>query len=235
MPLKIESISFKDLNRKPVGSYVFLDKYHEQWQSFWNEMGGDTESVTDWAKSASIEYPEEWCYGLYKFLFSGFAGDDAMLKTAASKSFQQFVGHLLQNHIKSPKARRWYIDKGITYTGFIDMLDRASEITDQQTLVAFIGARMIGFGNELYNEYLLGRAGFDLEAKIKASDLNYKAYCIESKHDDKPVDIGAEVKHQMYPDDKLEVVRIDEDAVWAINRKTGSMSYIEDVWNLEIN
>jgi hypothetical protein len=227
----------------PYNFYHFPDEHLVGWQKFWEEMDGDLDKILAFAEKASIECPCEWFESLHRFLFGTFAGDVKLLKTAAEKDFKAFLKQTAENHQKEPLSKEWYTVKGITQNNFIAMLERAAEITDVRQAVAFVNSRIRDLGFFLYSAYILSKTKGKSEVKALASDLNKKAYVLETDAiGESPINgitAGLTVTHALFPGDFFmitEVLRTASDEIETLVTRDprGHIAFINDVWNVQV-
>jgi hypothetical protein len=206
-------------------------------------MDGDLDKIMDFAKTADIECPREWTESLHRFLFSVFAGDPKLLKSAADKSFGGFLSQVAANHQKEPLDRNWYVIRGITQSNFVAMLERAANIKDVRQAVAFVNARVRDLGFYLYSEYILSKTKNTGEIKSVASLLNKEAYELESEVlGESPlmgIKEGHSIKHSLFPDDYFMVIEAvkdsnDEIEVLVARDTNGHIAFIKDLWNVQL-
>jgi len=226
----------------PYNFYHFPEEHRAGWEKFWKEMDGDAEKVLDFAKKADIECPPEWFESLHRFLFGVFCGNPKLLKQAASKDFNTFVGQTAKNHQNEPKERDWYTIRGVTHPDFVAMLERAAEVKDVRQAVAFINARVKDFGFFLYSEYVLSKTEGKSEIKSVASNLNKQAYELEcAAIGESPIgglDAGCTIVHALFPEDQFnvtEVIRKDNEEIETLvtQDKQGHVAFIGDIWNVQ--
>lgn len=222
--------------------YHFPEEHRANWESFWEELGGDIGDILDFAKQAGIDSPKEWLESLHRFLFLEFSGDFALTKSAASKSFGDFLSTIAKNHQDKPKDRAWYRDHGVTATKFISVLEHAAEIKDLRQSVAYVNARIQDYGFSLYSEYTLTKTSQKNKIKSVASDMNKEAYDLESAAlGESPLSglrDGNVVSHALFPNEKfmvIDVVANDSDIEMLVTRDTaGHVAFITDLWNVQI-
>ena len=160
------------LQSQTQGLYKFFEDHRNGWQGFWQDMSGDHEKIVAWATDAGIESPTDWFTGLHSFLFDHYSGDYKLLYHSAAKnnkSFETFLGAVIQLHIKEPKDRWWYINQGMTQDKYIAILERASDIEDPTQATIFLDARVPNMGHKLYDEYLLSLTGWQDKQKQAAT------------------------------------------------------------------
>jgi len=225
----------------PYNFYHFPDEHRAGWQVFWKEMDGDLDKILEFAKKADIECPAEWYESLHRFLFLTFAGNVKLLKCGADTSFGTFLQKVRDNHFNNPKNKQWYTVRGITQTNFIAMLERATDIKDIRQAVGFVNARVKDLGFFLYSEFILSKTKGKSEIKSVASELNRKAYDIESAAIGcSPLNIlaaGDTVYHTLFPDDEFRITEIVRDDTDKINMlvtqdQNGKIAFITDFWNV---
>jgi len=232
MLLKTAQTNRPGFSQVTEGMYQFFPKHMAAWSEFWKNMDGDRERILAWANDVGIQFPKGWYTALYQFLFNHFSGDEKLLRSAAKEEkFHEFIAQVVENHIKEPQDKWWYINKGVTYDKYIRMMEHAAEISDSYHAVAFINARCRNLGDELYNEYLLGVAGKKAEVKLEADKLNRKAYELERGVYESNYEPGDKVCYSLDPEVDLTVVGAVDNGILAA-RDTGALSYIEDLWNL---
>jgi len=226
----------------PYNFYHFPDEHRAGWKVFWEEMDGDLDKILAFAKKADIECPNEWYESLHRFLFLTFAGNVKLLKCGADTSFGTFIQKVRDNHFNNPKNKQWYTVRGITQNNFVAMLERAAEIKDIRQVVAFVNARVKDLGFYLYSEFLLSKTKGKSEIKSVASDLNKKAYKLESEamgHSPLAIlESGNIIRHSLFPEDEFEVTEVvkdDNDKINLIVTKdtNGHVAFIVDVWNVQ--
>lgn len=227
----------------PYNFYHFPDEHLAGWKAFWEEMDGDTGKILDFAKTAKIECPAEWFESLHRFLFGVFYGEPLCLKTAAGKTFGDFIGQALKNHKEKPKEKDWYTVRGITQTNFVAMLERASEIKDIRQAVAFVNAKVKDLGFYLYSEYILAKTTGKSKIKSVAADLNKQAYTLECEAiGDTPlrnVKKGTVFTHAADKDNLFMVTEVVENEkqdidMFVVRDQKGHVSFIKDLWNVQV-
>jgi hypothetical protein len=226
----------------PYNFYHFPDEHRAGWKVFWEEMNGDIDKILDFAKSAGVECPQEWYESLHRFLFSTFNGNVKLLKIGADASFGTFLEKIRKNHTNDPKNKQWYTVRGITQNGFIAMLERAAEIKDIRQAVAFVNARVKDLGFYLYSEFLLSKTKGKSEIKTVASNLNRKAYNLETEALGHPPAEnfikGNTIKHGLFPNDVFEITEVvrdnDNNIEMLVTKDTkGHIAFITDFWNIQ--
>jgi hypothetical protein len=227
----------------PYNFYHFPEEHRAGWTIFWEEMDGDLEKIAEFAEKSDVECPCEWLESLHRFLFGTFSGESKLMKTAAEGGFPAFVKQTIKNHKDDPKERDWYSVRGITHDKFLGMLERAAEIIDPRQSVAFINARVKDLGFFLYSEFVLAKTKGKSEIKSIASDLNKKAYNLESTVlGESPINglnPGTTVLNALLPGEFFmvtEVVRTASDDIESlVTRDTkGKVAFMKDLWNVQV-
>ena len=234
MPLVIKAQTSRNLDQVSQGQYQFFEENRQGWCDLWKEMDGDREKILDWANKMKIEFPEEWYTGLHNFLFSVSSGDEELLKqTAAAKSFSDFLAQVAEDHLKNPKETEWYVNQCTTPEKFLSAIQGAAEIDLEETAREYLNSRIMGIGSKLYDEYLLALTGYEAETKETASSLNRKAHKIEKKFLARRYQPGQKIQHALHPGVELTVIGQMKDNSVLAQRRTGALSHIKDVWNLQ--
>jgi len=225
----------------PYNFYHFPDEHRAGWQVFWEELDGDLDKILEFAKKADIECPNEWYESLHRFLFLTFDGNVKLLKCGADTSFGTFIQKVRDNHFNNPKNKQWYTVRGVTQNNFIAMLERAAEIKDIRQAVAFVNARVKDMGFFLYSEFILSKTKGKSEIKSVASNLNKKAYELETTARGyspiEELEIGNIVRHSLFPDDEFKISEIVQNAKDEIEMLVtldthGRVAFITDLWNV---
>jgi len=227
----------------PYNFYHFPDEHLAGWRKFWEEMDGDMDKILGFAETAGVECPNEWFESLHRFLFGIFVGDPKLLKCASEDGFKAFLKKTSEEHKKKPMDKFWYSVRGITKNNFIAMMERASEINDVRQCVAFVNARVKDLGFFLYSAYLLSKTKGNSEVKALASDLNKKAYTLEtSAIGESPISgitAGITVTHALFPNEFFMITEVartaSEDVEMLVARDgKGHIAFIKDVWNIQV-
>jgi len=225
----------------PYNFYHFPDEHLAGWKVFWEEMDGDIDKILEFAKKADIECPNEWYESLHRFLFLTFDGNVKLLKCGADTSFGSFIQKVRDNHSNNPKNKQWYTVRGITQTNFIAMLERAADIKDLRQAVAFVNARVKDMGFYLYSEFILSKTKGKSEIKSVASNINKKAYELETEARGYPpineFKNGGIVRHSLFPEEEFSISEIVRDANDEIEMLVtvdtiGRVAFITDFWNI---
>jgi len=224
------------LDPKPQGVYQFAEEHRPEWAVFWQEMEGDYDKVLEFAKNAEIQNPEDWTESLHLFLFGLFRGANRLLKTAAKKSFKDFIAQVVENHIKDPYPKHWYMSLGITPQNFVSLMEHAAVFDEEDQAMIYLNARMPDFGSKLYSEYILSKTSQGKELRTIASRMNHQAYMLEKKITGRkfPIDIqpGDWVKHAAFPGEDFQVLEVDNEPFLIVQDDFGNVSYVMDVWNI---
>lgn len=232
MPMKVTAGIEK---RKPV-VYEFAEDNRYKWASFWRENDGDREKIEKWASGLGVDQPPAFFEALFGFLFHHFGYCSKIVKRAAKDGLKAFLGQTVTNHVNDPKPQKWYLDYCMTYDQYLNHLQRAAELVDETSVIAYLNARCPRLGNILHEEYLLSKVSSDLELKREASRIRYQAHQIDGAMLFEQLKAGSKITHALYPAKDLQVVRVDTDDhnVLAEDVKTGCLHFIEDVWNIDI-
>lgn len=253
MPLKIKSFNHDCLNQPPRNLYSFAGEQRSAWSLFWEEMDGDLDKILKFANDSGIENPEEWFESLHHFLFDVFSGNPKLLKKAAKKTFQEFLAQVAENHINDPKDKYWYFGKGLTKQQFIRMIEGAATVVDLRQSIAYLNARASNdFGSKLYSEYILSKTPQKKEIISIASEMNKKAWEIESELSGKEIsaNIADKIMHLRFPGEEFTVtevhrsvakIKIDGETqhiepiqtCLVVKDSKGKTGYIFDLWNVE--
>lgn len=253
MPLKINAFNHDCFDQPPRNLYSFSGEQKHAWSLFWEEMDGDLDKILKFAKDSGIENPEEWFESLHHFLFDVFSGNSKLLKKAAKKTFQEFLAQIAENHINDPKDKYWYFNKGLTKQKFIRMIEGAAEVVDLRQAISYLNSRVSNdFGSKVYSEYILSKTPQKKEIISIASEMNKKAWEIESSLSGKyvTVNISDKIKHFCFPKEEFTVTGMHRSTAkikisgetehieplqtcLIVKDSKGKVGYIFDLWNVE--
>ncbi|MFA5132636.1 MAG: hypothetical protein WC444_04940 [Candidatus Paceibacterota bacterium] len=219
--------------------YEFSNKVN--WAIFWREQGGCRDTIKKWAEKTGIVDPGAWYECLHAFLFGHWNSSEPIrrpskvpIKVATKHKFSEFLKQAAENHQESPKPNSWYINYGMTKDAYVSALERSSDIPEEQAAISYLNTKCLSLGHQLFEEYLLTLVPVDEEMKQTASRLRKKAAVLERKASIvQSFKKGDKVKYVLLQNKTLEVQGTVEGAVIGRDTNNGSLSYVEDVWNLE--
>ncbi len=222
-------------NMPPSGLYRFDEVHRVGWAKFWQTMKGDVDKIVDWAKTAEIKEPEGWTNELYKFLFGNYSGSLQLLRKAAKADFSGFIAQVAENHLNDPRVEGWYTNRGVTLKSFVSVLEKAAAVTDVEQAVHYLNGRIRDFGFQLYDEYLLSKAGHFDELKSVASQMRKRSYEMEYEHAGVKQDYreGDLLAHLYHPGDEFRMLG-ESGGILITEDQDGHACYIPDPWNTEL-
>ena len=236
MPL-LKAQRYKELKRKPEGNYKFNESQKKQWEAFWEHQDGDMDKILAFAEKGDVSNPAGWYEALHLFLFGALSGNPKLTKMAARNKFGDFLVQVIENHMAEPKQRWWYGQKGTNQRNFLAMLERASDIPDEDGAVTYMNAHIPDFGMDIYSEFLLTKTKEKANIKSIASDMNEKAYRIEQEAGFDILDriaVGAHVEHYDFPNEEFRVTDVDVgNELITVEDQKGIVGYIRDPWNIQ--
>jgi hypothetical protein len=177
MPLL--KIADRYVDDKPRCLYDFPRSHKPLWEEFWRALDGDYDKILDFAKKGGVENPVEWLEELHRFLFDVFSGCPELVKKASADAFGKFINKIAEQHIKNPREKHWYLERGVLPDDFIDCLKEASKLETPKETILYLNNQIINFGTDLYSEFLLLKTKQSADIKALASKLTKDAYDIE--------------------------------------------------------